>query len=327
MGLTVYGGGGKPEEEKTVTAGTSAIVVNPSSGKVMKKVTVNPTPSQEKTIKDPSETTIIIPDEGKLLSKVTINIFNPELVTWAGGTDEEIVKMVQLADEGKINLSDYWAVGDIRTVQLSAMSATGVGESHAAQKVDLVLMHAGGYTLNAAVASGRTKCSFIVGQKDSLATAGYMNSSNTNSGSWNGSARRNWCNSVYKNALPSTLLPIFKQFKTITAETYNGSANQESVDYFALPAAKEVFGGSASSAGKNTGYSNLTEFNALFQFDYYKTTSNRVKKFGKTGTASDWWERSPLYNYSASFCGVGDTGSSYSGAASNTRGLAPFGCI
>ena len=45
MGLTVYGGGGKPEEEKTVTAGTSAIVVNPSSGKVMKKVTVNPTPT------------------------------------------------------------------------------------------------------------------------------------------------------------------------------------------------------------------------------------------------------------------------------------------
>ena len=46
MGLTVYGGGGKPEEEKTVTAGTSVIEVNPSSGKVMKKVTVNPTPTE-----------------------------------------------------------------------------------------------------------------------------------------------------------------------------------------------------------------------------------------------------------------------------------------
>ena len=223
-------GGGKPEEEKTVTAGTSVIVVNPSSGKVMKKVTVNPTPSQEKTVDPTGLRQIILPDSGKLLSKVTINGVDPSLVTWAGGTDEEIVKMVQLADEGKINLSDYWAVGDTRTVQLSAMSATGVGESHAAQEVDLVLMHAGGCTLNAAVASGRTKCSFIVGQKDSLATAGYMNSSNTNSGSWNGCARRTWCNEVYKNALPSTLLPIFKQFKTITAQTYNGSTNQESVD-------------------------------------------------------------------------------------------------
>lgn len=319
MAIIVKGGGGKPEEEKTVTAGTSAIVVNPSSGKVMKKVTVNPTPSQEKTIEDPSETTIIIPDEGKLLSKVTINIFNPSLVTWAGGTDEEIVKMVQLADEGKINLSDYWAVGDIRTVQLSAMSATGVGESHSAQQVDLVLMHAGGYDLNAAVASGRTKCSFVVGLKDSLADAGYMNSSNINSGSWNGSARRTWCNNVFRNAIPSTLRAIFKQFKTVTAQTYNGSTNQTSVDYFALPAEKEIFGART--------YCNQTEYNALFQFDYYKTASNRVKKLGKTGTSYRWWERSPYYDGSAFFCRVISDGTADFNYANSGCGLAPFGCI
>ena len=250
-----------------------------------------------------------------------------KIVTWAGGTDAEIVAMVEASDQGLIDLADYWSVGDTRTVSLSAMPATGVGESHAAQEVELVLMHAGGYDLNEAVASRRTKCSFIVGQKDSLATAGYMNSSNTNSGSWNGCARRTWCNEVYKNALPSTIMPIFKQFKTITAQTYNGSTNQESVDYFALPAAKEVFGGSASSAGSSTSYSNLIEFNALFQFDYYKTTSNRVKKLGKTGTASNWWERSPDYNYSTNFCGVNGNGNANFNNASNTYGLAPFGCI
>ena len=250
-----------------------------------------------------------------------------KIVTWSGGTDEEIVAMVEAADRGEINLSDYWAVGDTRTVQLSAMSNTGVGESHSAQEVDLVLMHAGGYELNEAVASGRTTCSFIVGQKDSLAAAGYMNSSNTNSGSWNGSARRTWCNSVYKNALPSTLLPIFKQFKTITAQTYNGSTNQESVDYFALPAAKEVFGGSATSAGDATSHSNLTEFNALFQFDYYKTASNRVKKLGKTGSASIWWGRSPYYNTSTGFCRVTSDGTASIGNAGISFGLAPFGCI
>lgn len=256
-------------------------------------------------------------------------MFDPSLVTWAGGTDEEIVKMVQLADAGLINLSDYWAVGDTRTVQLSAMSATGVGESHEAQEVDLVLMHAGGYELNEAVASGRTKCSFIVGQKDSLATGGYMNSTKTNSGSWNGSKRRAWCNNVYKNALPSTLLPIFKQFKTITARTYNGSTNQESIDYFALPAAKEVFGGSATSAGSATSHSNLTEFNALFQFDWYKTASNRVKKFGKTGRANGWWERSPSDGNDECFCGVQMDGTvNYLDASfSGHYGFAPFGCI
>ena len=154
-----------------------------------------------------------------------------------------------------------------------------------------------------------------------------MNSSNTNSGSWDGSARRTWCNSVYKNALPSTLLPIFKQFKTITAQTYNGSTNQISVDYFALPAAKEVFGGSATSAGDATSHSNLTEFNALFQFDYYKTASNRVKKLGKTGSAYYWWERSPYYYNSTSFCSVYSDGTANFDDASLSNGLAPFGCI
>ena len=256
-------------------------------------------------------------EQGGYWYKIYGGPFN--IVTWANGTDEEIVKMVEMADQGVINLSDYWAVGDIRTVQLSAMSATGVGESHAAQQVDLVLMHAGGYDLNEAVASGRTKCSFVVGLKDSLAEAGYMNSSNTNSGSWNGSARRTWCNNVFRNAIPSTLRVIFKQFKTVTAQTYNGSTNQTSVDYFALPAEREIFDARNQC--------NQTEYNALFQFDYYKTASNRVKKRGKTGTSSLWWERSPYYNYSAFFCDVTKSGEAGYDNANSSYGLAPFGCI
>lgn len=248
-----------------------------------------------------------------------ITVVLVKIVTWAGGTDEEIVAMVEAADQGLINLSDYWAVGDTRTVQLSAMSATGVGESHSAQKVDLVLMHAGGYELNEAVASGRTTCSFVVGLKDSLTEAGYMNSSNTNSGSWNGSARRTWCNNVFRNAIPSTLRAIFKQFKTVTVQTYNGSTNQTSVDYFALPAEREIFDARH--------YCNQTEYNALFQFDYYKTASNRVKKLGKTGSASAWWERSPSYNDSTDFCLVNSNGDANNNIASYTNGLAPFGCI
>ncbi len=451
--INMIGGGGKPEEEKTVTAGTSTKVVTPSNGKTIKKVTVNPTPSQSKTVTPSTSQQTVSPDSGKLLSKVivkamedvtpevtaqtpvitqiaenlgvtittpsgtnkqilqgnnanlqliseyepifptgiaittpptrveygkdealdlsgivitgtfdngvavditddctfspsngtilttddtavtvsfawggktytttqAITVVSVKIVTWAGGTDKEIVAMVEAADQGVINLSDYWAVGDIRTVQLSAMSATGVGESHAAQQVDLVLMHAGGYDLNAAVASGRTKCSFVVGLKDSLAEGGYMNSSHTNIGSWNGSARRTWCNNVFRNAIPSTLRAIFKQFKTVTAQTHNGSTNQTSVDYFALPAEREIFD------ARN--YCNQTEYNALFQFDYYKTASNRVKKLGKTGTADIWWERSPYYNNSYRFCRVYSDGTANRNDASNRHGLAPFGCI
>lgn len=366
--ISVYTGGiiSKPEEEKTVTAGTSVIEVNPSSGKVMKKVTVNPTPTESKSVTPTTSELTVTPSEGKHLSQVVVGAVEdvtPEVtaqtpvitqiaenlgvtittpsgtnkqilqgnnanlqliagyepqpfrpVTWAGGTDEEIVAMVAAADAGLINLSDYWAVGDTRTVQLSAMSATSVGESHAAQDIQLVLMHQGGYEL----ADGST-CNFVVGQKDSLVESGYMNSTSTNHGSWEGSARRTWCNNEYKNAMSESLSPIFKQFKTITAEFYNGETLKTSLDYFALPAAKEIFGSRAGS--------NETESNALFQFDYYKTASNRIKKLGKTGSASIWWERSPYSFIQSHFCYVYSDGSSDATGATTTNGLAPFGCI
>lgn len=73
MGLTVYGGGGKPEEEKTVTAGTSVIEVNPSSGKVMKKVTVNPTPTESKEVTAGTSDITVSPTDGKHFSGVTVH--------------------------------------------------------------------------------------------------------------------------------------------------------------------------------------------------------------------------------------------------------------
>lgn len=73
MAIIPKGGGGKPEEEKTVTAGTSVIEVLPSSGKTMKKVTVNPTPSQSKTVSPSTSQQTVSPDSGKLLSSVVIS--------------------------------------------------------------------------------------------------------------------------------------------------------------------------------------------------------------------------------------------------------------
>lgn len=248
----------------------------------------------------------------------SIKVISVTIVTWAGGTDEEIVAMIEAADAGEINLADYWTVGDERQVTLSAMSATGVGESHAAQTVTMVLMNAGGKTLANATPSGRTECSFVVGMKNGLAEKGYMKSTSDNSGGWESCARRTWCNSVFRNAIPSTLRDIFKQQLNITA-TGTGSTATTSTDYFALPAEMEVFG--------SVTFANSTAEASLTQFEYYKTSANRIKKTGDSGSAYDWWERSPHSSNSRYFC----SGESGGGAGCNTVTweciLAPFGCI
>lgn len=237
-------------------------------------------------------------------------------VTWANGSDADIAAMLTAHYNNEIDIHDYWSVGDERTVTLSAMSATGVGESHAQQQVTFVLMNAGGKTLATAV-NGHTECAFIVGQKNSLAERGYMNSSNTNTGGWNSSARRTWCNNVYKAAIPSDFRSLFKQHKNLSG-TGGGSSSgtQQTTDYFALPAEIEVFGSTTYSvAGEGS------------QFKYYETSANRIKTQGEGGSAYDWWERSHLSGYSSGFCDVYDSGYAGNASAANYRALAPFGCI
>lgn len=231
-----------------------------------------------------------------------------KIVSWADGTDEQIAAMVAAADAGQIDLSDYWHEGDTRTVHLSAMSATGVGESHAAQSVQFVLSDSGHFTL----ANGQP-CNFVVNMKDCLKEYGYMNSSITNSGGWNGCARRTWCNNVFRNAIPSGLRPAFKQFKT-KAATGTGVASITSTDWFALPSEMEVFG--------SVYYANFSAESGNKQLNYYKTPSNRVKR-----GADWWWERSPGQSSSAYFCMVYADGGARSTSAINGGALSPFGCI
>ena len=237
------------------------------------------------------------------------------LVSWSTGTDAEIKAMVDAYYAGDLTLEDIqsvWSIGDEREVTLSAMAATGVGESHASQTVKFVLMNWGGKNL-----ADDTTCLAIVGQKNSLSEVGYMNSSNTNTGGWNSSARRTWCNDVYKESIPSDFRSLFKQHKNLSG-TGGGSSSgtQQTTDYFALPAEMEVFGSrSYSVEGEGS------------QFKYYETSANRVKTLGEGRSANRWWERSPLSGNSSVFCGVYSTGTANGGDASDTIGLAPFGCI
>lgn len=236
-----------------------------------------------------------------------------EVITWANGTDEQIAAMLQAHYAGEIDIHDYWSVGDERVVNLSAMAATGVGETHEAQSVTLVLSNAGGKYL----ADGVTECAFQWEQKNCLLERGYMNSSNTNQGGWKNSARRAWCNNVYYNAIPATLRPIFKQHINQSGKGGGSSSGvDDTTDYIALRAEIEIFGSRTSSVeGEGS------------QVAYYQTSANRVKKLGDAGSTSVWWERSPCSGNGTSFCRVAADGGAGYASAGNDRGLSVCGCI
>lgn len=236
------------------------------------------------------------------------------LVSWSTGTDAEIKTMVDAYYAGELTLEEIqsvWSIGDEREVTLSAMAATGVGETHASQTVKFVLMNWGGKTL-----ADDTTCLAIVGQKNSLSEAGYMNSSNSNSGGWNSSARRSWCNNVYKESIPSDFRSLFKQHKNLSGTgAGSSSGTQQTIDYFALPAEIEVDSRSFSVAGEGS------------QFKYYETSANRIKTLGEGGSVGWWWERSTSSGTLNMFCCINNGGGTTHNYSSNTYGLAPFGCI
>lgn len=255
-----------------------------------------------------------------------------KIVTF-GGTDAEIAKMIKAHYNNKINISDYWAVGDTRSVSLSAMSATGVGESHRAQTVQLVILGFEHDDLATAI-NGHSKAAVSVGLKDCLMDAtsasnvnngsadtekGYMNSTNTSAGGWKNCARRTWCNNVFFSALPSTWQSMVKTVNKKVSVGNNSSTIETVQDKIFLAAEIEIFGSTTYSfAGEGT------------QYQYYKNaTANRYKmpKWTSSYVSHIYWERSPISGSSAIFCRVGANGSADYSNASDAIGVAPCLCI
>ena len=270
----------------------------------------------------------------KTVISVELSLTLLKIVAFATGTDEEIAAMIQAHYNNKINIADYWAVGDTRSVSLFAMSATGVRESHRAQTVQFII---GDFEHDdlATPINGHSKAAITLLQKDCLMNAtsasmayngsndterGYMNSTNTNLGGWKNCARRAWCNNVFFAALPSVWQSIVK---TVNKKTSigNGSSTIETVqDKIFLAAEIEIFGSTTYSfAGEGT------------QYQYYKNaTANRYKmpKWNSKSVSQIYWERSPRSGYTTSFCNVDYNGEAYDREkASEAWGVAPCLCI
>lgn len=155
-----------------------------------------------------------------LSTPVNVTFIPISLYAFETATDSQLSDMIDAYYNGDIGLShiqSVWNIGDTRTIHLDSMNATGVGESHRAQDVQIQILDFNHDKLTTPI-NNIDKALITVDLKNCLRDAnvsdtegssntekGYMNSSNINTGSWAACARHTWCNEVFYNALPTYL--------------------------------------------------------------------------------------------------------------------------
>lgn len=265
------------------------------------------------------------------MTSYTVTIGYIKYVTWANGTDAEVKAMLDAHYANKIKISNFWAVGDTRSVSLTAMAATYVGESHRAQTVRLAILDFDHDDLVTAI-NGHSKAAITVGQVDCLMDAasasnsvkgaentenGYMNGNMSAGNSWSNCSRRSWCNNVYLNALPANIKNLVKQVNKKTSAGNTSTSILTTSEKVFLLSEYEMFGTTTKSV--------IAEGT---QYTYYKTASNRSKnpKWNGVNGSCMYWERSP--NAGAyGFCSIYNNGTASEGNMAGKYGICPNFCL
>ena len=199
---------------------------------------------------------------------------------------------------GRLGMAQqFFKVGDSKTVNIG-------GTNYEVQII--------GFNHDDNVSGGKAAYSFQL--VDCLNQTQQMNTSNTNTGGWNGSAMRGRM-STYKSQLPAALRNVIKTVKKKSG-TGGGSSSgtQQTNDDLFLLSEIEIFGTTTYSvAGEGT------------QYEWYKAGNSRIKKVN--GSANDWWERSPYSGYTNYFCSVGSSGNAIFSSARYSRGVSFGFCV
>ena len=199
---------------------------------------------------------------------------------------------------GRLGMAQqFFKVGDSKTVNIG-------GTNYEVQII--------GFNHDDKVSGGKAAYSFQL--VDCLNQTQQMNSSNTNTGGWNGSAMRGRM-STYKSQLPATLRNVIKTVKKKSG-TGGGSSSgtQQTNDDLFLLSEIEIFGTTTYSvAGEGT------------QYEWYKAGNSRIKKVN--GSASYWSERSPRSGDTYSFCYVDSSGGADSSGANSSIGVSFGFCV
>lgn len=228
------------------------------------------------------------------LSVTVIQVGNFATSTWA-----EIKAAVQAGING-LDLSEYWAVGDTKSVTLTTN--------------EVIELQIAGFNHDTYSDGVIAPVTFVM--KDCLTDTSEMNTSNTNTGGYPASAMKIRVEGKVYDRLPSDLKAIVAPVKKKCYTTYNLASSLSEANYNVwLLAEAEVFDRVTHTVSNGEGT----------KYPIFTDNASRIKKVN--GSADYWWLRSAVSSGSASFvCVFSDGSVSYYGA-SYSRGVAVGLCI
>ena len=145
------------------------------------------------------------------------------------------------------------------------------------------------------LADGTGKAPLTFQMHDCYDTIFRMNTTITNVGGWQNCAMRSTHLPAILNLMPAEVKAAIRDVQKKSSAGNQSSSIQTTNDKLFLLSEIEIFGSTVYSfAGEGT------------QYEYYQAGNSKVKNW--KGSAYNWWERSPLFDGSASYCRVTSNG-------------------
>lgn len=139
-----------------------------------------------------------------------------------------------------------------------------------------------------------------------------MNYRNTNDGGWTSCVMRSAHLPAILSQMPTEVQNGIREVNKLTLAGSYSDTIDTTADKLFLLSEIEIFG--------SITYSEKSENGEGAQYDYYKAGNSRVKNY--SGSAVQWWERSPSINDSTYFCFVASSGNADCYVASYEIGVA-----
>lgn len=201
---------------------------------------------------------------------------------------------------GKMGLqSTYFSIGDERTISIGGTS----------YKVKITDFN------HDDLADGSGKAPYTFSMSNAALGTIKMNSSDTNVGGWGESSMFKYMDTLL-TSFPSELQELIRPVIKNTSAGNQSTSIVESTNKLWLFSEVEVFG-----------YTNNSFAGEGSQYPIFTSNSSRIKNLGDSGSACDWWLRSPYASGSSHFCHVYVDGETNYGGASYARGVSVGFCF